>query len=198
LVRQQPSSGFLWEGTPFSGLAMEEATVDLRRLRDEAWKHFVAPEDRRVFATDTFVEKRHPTTKESLGSYRLLGDPELAARSEVAVAWRMPAPALTRDEWTAVLCTGHCQMERHKGSACGARARCALGSGPLRPGLDCLAEALQLHPQADTNAIASPPSQRKKRQPRTFKTPAAREAHRAKRRVWNRRYRERQRPRATD
>jgi hypothetical protein len=182
---------------------MEEAIADLGRLRDEAWKHFVAPEDRRVFATDTFVEKRHPTTKEALGSYRVLGDPELAG-SEVAMAWRTPAPALTRDEWTAVLCTGHCQMGRHKGSACGARARCARGSGPLRPGLDCLAEALQLHPQADTDAIASPPLQKKKRQPRTFKTPAAREAHRANRRMWNRHYKERKaakkkgRPRATD
>ncbi len=129
---------------------MEGASVDLGRLRDEAWKHFVRPEDRRVFAEDDTVVKVHPATKAQLGAYRVRGDRELAARPDVVARWGALPPLLTRDEWTAVLCTGRCGWHRSKKGLCGGNARCALGGAPLRlDGIDCVAEVLQLHPQAE-------------------------------------------------
>lgn len=158
---------FLCEGAPFflvfstllyyfMGMDEEEEVVvpdvvDLGRLRDTAWMHFVDSEARRAFAEDIVIVKRHPVTGESLGSYRLLGNPEFAAMSTLSPS--SPLPVMTRDEWTAVLCTGRCHRTRAKGAMSGARARCALGGAPLRSAVECTAEALQLHPQAEALAV---------------------------------------------
>ena len=131
-------------------------SVNLEKLRDEAWKHFVRPDDRRAFAEDAVLVKIHPLTGESIGEYRVIGHSQFAS-SLAAEAWKTRPPPLSKDEWTAVLCTGRCELSSKKGPRCGPVARCMSGFGPLllknnESGVGCcccLAEAFQLHPQAE-------------------------------------------------
>lgn len=123
----------------------DAAQINLALLRDHAWKHFVGPEDQRAFAEDFVIVKRHPLSGESLGTYLVLGDREFAA-SEAGIACREGRQTLSRADWTLVLCTGRCVRMRTRASMSGTRARCALGVAPLQVG--CMAEALQMHPQA--------------------------------------------------
>lgn len=133
-------------------------SVNLEKLRDEAWKHFVRSDDRRAFAEDTMITKIHPLTGESIGEYMVIGHSQFASSSS-AEAWKTRPSPLSRDEWTAVLCTGRCQLSSKKGPRCGPVARCMSGFGPLLllknkesgggVGCCCLAEAFQLHPQAE-------------------------------------------------
>jgi hypothetical protein len=129
---------------------MDKAEVDLRRLRNEAWKHFVCSSARKAFAEDALVWKCHPVTGESLGSYRIVGNADFST-TPAADAWRAPPVCLSRDEWIVVLCTTRCHRECAKGAKCGIRARCAHGAAPLKAtgSVGCVAEALQLHPQAE-------------------------------------------------
>ena len=122
-----------------AGGAAGGAADDLA-LRDRAWRAFVAPEDRRAFAADAWVQLRHPLTGAPVGEpYRVLGDPEFAASAGRALEGCFPR--LSREEWARVLCAGACRAH----GPGRAQARCRWSS-PW-PEL-CAAEALQLHPQA--------------------------------------------------
>lgn len=131
---------------------MNLSHVDLGRLRDEAWKYFVKPEARCVFYEDAVIDKIHPLSGESLGSYKVIGKPDFAqsADDETLSQRYSKLHDLSADEWTGVLCTGRCQQLKSKKSASGIKARCMYGVDPLLlNGAGCLAEVLQLHPQAD-------------------------------------------------
>ena len=127
------SWNFISTGAPPTIFCIYMSASDLRRLRRDAWQYFVAPENRKVFVHDCTIDKIHPVTGEVLLSYNVLGDKD----------FRMAAPAspLTTADWRRVLCTGRCK--RTGATSC------------RKPflGLECVAECLQLHPQA---AVLSP------------------------------------------
>jgi hypothetical protein len=98
----------------------------------------VAPENRTAYASDTTIEKLHPITGKAFLSYRVLGDKNFRVDGNVL-------PTLAPADWKRVLCTGRCT--RTGNTAC----KKVMKHSPLDK--MCLAECLQLHPQA---AVLSP------------------------------------------
>lgn len=96
------------------------------------------PEDRRVFYEDREIQKIHPVSGEVIATYRVSAQ---HASNLSAKEMEQPPPPLSRDEWTAVLCTGKCRQ--------GTSSRCNLDGQPtwLFGEARCVAEILQLHPQ---------------------------------------------------
>lgn len=124
-----------------------------KKLRDEAWKYFVDVENRKACSsgmTPRRIAKIDPITKKCLGSYLIVAseDEDELLRANVH-RWERAPPPLSKEEWTAVLCTGKCAQTKKKEPMKGFSARCCSNGCVTRDeSIICMAEALQLHPQA--------------------------------------------------